>query len=54
MRTLETVVYKFDELTEDAKQKAMEGMFDINVKTLKVMRKMKLVVFNLIKPRKSV
>lgn len=31
MRTIETVVYKFDELSEEAKKKAIEGLADINV-----------------------
>ena len=31
MRTIETVVYNFDELSEEAKKKAIESMADINV-----------------------
>ncbi len=31
MRTIETTVYKFDELSETAKQKALESFYDINV-----------------------
>lgn len=31
MRIIETKVYKFDELTEEAKQKAIENLYDINV-----------------------
>ncbi len=30
MRTIETTVYKFDELSEDAKQKALSNLIDIN------------------------
>jgi len=31
MRTLETTVFKFDELSEDAKQYALEKLWDLNV-----------------------
>ena len=31
MRTIETTVYKFDELTEEAKEKAVQRLSDINV-----------------------
>ena len=31
MRIIETKVYKFEELTEEAKQKAVENLYDINV-----------------------
>lgn len=31
MRIQETKLYKFNELTEEAKQKALEGLYDINV-----------------------
>jgi len=31
MRTIETVVYKFDELSDEAKEKAIENLWDINV-----------------------
>lgn len=31
MRTIETVAYNFDELSEEAKKKAIEGLADINV-----------------------
>ena len=31
MRTIETKVYTFDELSEQAKQKAIESLYDINV-----------------------
>lgn len=31
MRTIETTVYKFEELTEEAQQKAVENLYDINL-----------------------
>jgi len=31
MRTIETTVYKFDELNENAKQKALQQFYDLNV-----------------------
>jgi len=31
MRTIETVVYKFDELSDEAKQKAIENLYALNV-----------------------
>ena len=31
MRTVQTPVYKFEELSDDAKQKAIEHLYDINV-----------------------
>ena len=31
MRTIETTVYKFDELSDKAKQKAIENLYDLNV-----------------------
>lgn len=31
MRTIETKIYTFDELSEDAKEKAIEELYDINV-----------------------
>lgn len=31
MRTIETTVYKFDELDEDAKDRAVEKLYDLNI-----------------------
>jgi len=31
MRTIETTVYKFDELSDEAKQQSIENLYDLNV-----------------------